>query len=313
MPKGGFMTITLSGANDYRISEELRKLLSNFISVHGDMAVEKLFADEADYQKIYDALTSLPFLSDKKMVILWDPSANKQFVEKAEYLIENIADSTDVVFVERKIDKRLSLYKLLKKQTDYREFPELDENQLASWLVEQAKTQKAQISVSDARFLVERLGTNQQMLSSELNKVALYDKNITKKSIEINTEAIPQSSIFELLDSVFSGDSKRALTLYREQRALQVEPIQIISMLVWQFQIVALIKASKGLTSDQIARESKNSPYTVAKTMRIASKISLTQLRRMIHDLLELDVKRKTQKIDDDEALQHYILSIYNK
>jgi DNA polymerase-3 subunit delta len=161
--------------------------------------------------------------------------------------------------------------------------------------------------------LVERLGTNQQMLSSELNKVALYDKNITKKSIEINTEAIPQSSIFELLDSVFSGDSKRALTLYREQRALQVEPIQIISMLVWQFQIVALIKASKGLTSDQIARESKNSPYTVAKTMRIASKISLTQLRRMIHDLLELDVKRKTQKIDDDEALQHYILSIYNK
>lgn len=305
--------ITLSGANDYRISEELRKLLSNFISVHGDMAVEKLFADEADYQKIYDALTSLPFLSDKKMVILWDPSANKQFVEKAEYLIENIADSTDVVFVEQKIDKRSSLYKLLKKQTDYREFPELDENQLASWLVEQAKAQKAQISVSDARFLVERLGTNQQMLSSELNKVALYDKNITKKSIEINTEAIPQSSIFELLDSVFSGDNKRALTLYREQRALQVEPIRIISMLVWQFQIIALIKASKGLTSDQIARESKNSPYTVAKTMRIASKISLTQLRRMIHDLLELDVKRKTQKIDDDEALQLYILSLYTK
>ena len=307
------MTITLSGANDYRISEELHKLLSNFMSVHGDMAVEKLFADEVDYQKIYDALTSLPFLSDKKLVILWDPSANKQFVEKAEYLIENIADSTDVIFVEQKIDKRSSLYKLLKKQTDYREFPELDENQLANWLVEKAKAQKAQISVSDARFLVERLGTNQQMLSSELNKVALYDKNITKKSIEMNTEAIPQSSIFELLDSVFSGDSKRALTLYREQRALQVEPIRIISMLVWQFQIIALIKASKSLTSDQIARESKNSPYTVAKTMRIASKISLSQLRRMIHDLLELDVKRKTQKIDDDEALQLYILSLYTK
>jgi DNA polymerase III delta subunit len=47
--------------------------------------------------------------------------------------------------------------------------------------------------------------------------------------------------------------------------------------------------------------------------MRIASKISLSQLRRMIHDLLELDVKRKTQKIDDDEALQLYILSLYTK
>jgi DNA polymerase-3 subunit delta len=307
------MTITLSGANDYRISEELHKLLSDFISTHGDMAVEKLFADEVDYQKIYDALTSLPFLSTKKMVVVWNPSFNKQFVEKADYLLNNIADSTDVIFVEQKIDKRSSLYKLLKKQTNYCEFQELDENELAGWLVKQAKAQNADISNSDARFLIERLGLNQQMLFSELSKVALYDKDITKKSIKMNTEAIPQSSIFELLDSVFSGDSKRALALYREQRALQVEPQRIISMLVWQFQIIALIKASKGLNSDQIAKESKNSPYTVAKTMRVASKITLSQLRLMIHDLLELDVRLKTQKIDADEALQVYILNIYTK
>ena len=307
------MTITLSGSNDYQIGEELHKILLDFTSTHGDVAIEKLFADEVDYQKIYDALTSLPFLSTKKMVVIWNPSANKQFVEKAEYLLNNIADSTDAVFVEQKIDKRSSLYKLLKKMTRYHEFGELDENGLARWLVEQAQLQKAQISVSDARFLIERLGLNQKLLLSELNKIALYDKIITKESIEMNTEAIPQSSIFQLLDSVFSGDSKRALKLYQEQRALQIEPQMIISMMVWQFQIIALIKAAKNLSSDQIAKESKNSPYTVSKTMRIASKITLTELRRMIHDLLELDIKLKSKKIDADEALQFYILNLYTK
>jgi len=304
------MIVTLSGSNDYLISKELHKLLSDFSASHGDMAVEKLFADEVDYQKIYDALTSLPFLSTRKMVVIYDPSTNKQFIEKAEYLLNNMADSTDVIFMETKIDKRSSLYTILKKQTDYREFNKLDENGLVNWLVGLAKTQKATISSSDARFLVERLGTNQQMLFSELSKVALYDKNITKKTIELNTEPIPQSSIFNLLESIFSGDSKRALTLYKEQRALQVDPQIIISMIVWQFQIISLIKAGRNLSSEQIAKDAKMKPYTVSKTTRIASKITLSQLRRMIHDLLDLDIKLKSKKIDPDEALELYILSL---
>ena len=307
------MIVTISGPNDYLISNELHKILSDFSATHGDMAIEKLFADEVDYQKIYDSLTGLAFLSTKKMVVIRDPSSNKQFAEKADYLLNNLADSTDVVLVESKIDKRSSLYKLLKKQTDYREFQELDVNALASWLVNFAKTKNASISDANARFLIDRLGTNQQMLFSELSKVALYDKNITKESIEINTEAIPQSSIFELLDSIFSGDSKKALALYEEQRALQVEPQQIISMLVWQFQIISIIKAAKQLSSDQIAKDAKINPYVVSKTVRIASKITLTQLRRMIHDLVELDIRLKTESIDADEALQLYILSLYSQ
>ena len=305
------MIITLSGPNDYLIISELHRLLSDFSTINGDMAVEKLFADEVDYQKIYDALTSLPFLSAKKMVVIWNPSTNSQFSDNAEYLLGNLADSTEVIFVESKIDKRSSLYKLLKKQTDYREFPELDANSLVHWLVNLAKTQNASISETNARFLVERLGLNQQMLFSELNKVALYDKNITRESIEVTTEPIPQSSMFELLNSVFSANSKKALVLYQEQRDLKQEPQKIISMLVWQFHIIAIIKAAKQLSVEQIAKDSKINPYVISKTSTMTSKITLSQLRHMIRDLLELDVRLKTESIDADEALKLYILSLY--
>jgi DNA polymerase-3 subunit delta len=298
VPEGDFVKITLSGHNDYMISNELNRLVSDFTAKYGDMAVEKLYGDEVDYQRIYDSLTGLPFLSTQKMVVIRDPSSNKQFLEKAEYLLNNLPDSTDVIFVESRMDKRSSLYKMLKKQTDYRDFSELDENGLASWLVAQAKVKNGSLSSADARFLVERIGTNQQLLSSELSKVLLYDTNINRKTIELTTEAIPQSTIFDL---------------YTDQRALKVEPQQIISMLVWQFHIIALIKSAKQLSTEQIAKIAKINPYVVSKTAKIASKITLRQLRHMIHDLLELDVRLKSESLDTDDALKLYILSLYSQ
>jgi DNA polymerase III delta subunit len=179
--------------------------------------------------------------------------------------------------------------------------------------VAQAKVKNGSLSSADARFLVERIGTNQQLLSSELSKVLLYDTNINRKTIELTTEAIPQSTIFDLLDSIFSGNSKRALALYTDQRALKVEPQQIISMLVWQFHIIALIKSAKQLSTEQIAKIAKINPYVVSKTAKIASKITLRQLRHMIHDLLELDVRLKSESLDTDDALKLYILSLYSQ
>ncbi len=51
----------------------------------------------------------------------------------------DIPETTDVVMVEPKFDKRLNYYKFLKKHADFREFTEPDAAGLARWLVEAAK------------------------------------------------------------------------------------------------------------------------------------------------------------------------------
>jgi DNA polymerase III subunit delta len=304
------MVITLTGENGFALGQELKKLVNSFVAENSDMAIERLDGDEAEFVRIQEALTSLPFLVNKKMVVLRSPSANKKFTEEAERLLGDVPETTDVLLVEPKLDKRLSYYKYLKKATDFREFPQLDTNGLAQWLSKTAKGQKGSLGLSDARYLVERVGTNQQLLANELEKLLIHDPTVTRHAIDELTEQAPQSTIFQLLDAAFAGNSKRALELYNEQRALKVETPQIVAMLAWQLHVLAIIKTAGQKGPNDIAREAKLSPFVVQKSSNIAGKLSLGELKKLIADLLNIDVRSKRESIDPDEALQHYLLSL---
>lgn len=306
------MIITLYGENAFALQQELHKLVDAFEKEHGDLALERIDCEESEYAQIQATLTSLPFLASKKMVVLRSPSTNKQFVEHVEQILDEVPESTDVILVESKLDKRQSYYKFLKKQTDFREFPELDLQGLANWLVAEAKRQKGEISMSDARYLAERVGLNQQLLGNELEKLILYNPKVTRESIDLLTDATPQSTIFQLLDAAFAGNTKRALNLYQEQRAMKVEPIQIIAMISWQLNVLAIVMTAGDRSPQAIAKEAKLNPYVVTKSQGIARKLTLQQLKTLVKDLLDIDVKSKSTNLDADEALQHYILKLAN-
>ncbi len=304
------MIITLNGENDFDLQNELQKLVANFIDIHGDLAIERLDCEEVDFGQIHASLTSLPFLASKKMVVLRRPSTNKQFVDQAEQLLTEIPETTDVILIEPKLDKRLAYYKYLKKATDFRDFYELDLNGIAQWLVTNTKTKNGVISLSDARYLAERVGINQQLLAGELEKLILYDPKITRQTIDLLTEPAPQSTIFQLLEVAFASNTKQAIKLYKEQRSMKIEPVQIIAMLTWQLNVLAIIKTAGNRSTQDIAKQAKINPYVVSKSQGIAQKLSLNDVKTLIKDLLEIDMASKRTSIDIDEALQHYILKL---
>ena len=304
------MITTLTGSNSFLLNAELKKLIKLFIFEHSDMGVERFDGEEVEYDRIREALESLPFLANRKLIVLRAPSANKEFVEKAERLLSEIPEITDVIIHEPRLDKRSVYYKFLKKNTEYKEFNEPDEYGLSKWLGEQSKSLGGSISQPDARYLVERVGTNQQLLDNELKKLLAYDLKVTKQSIDLLTEPTLRSTVFQLLDAAFTGNAKLMLKLYMEQRASKVEPQQIISMLAWQLHILAVIKASGERSDDQIAGDAKINPFVVRKSRQIARSITTAKLKSLIHKLAQLDMQMKTTSIDADDAVQAYLLDI---
>lgn len=304
------MITTLTGSNNFGLKVEQDWLIGAFLKEHGDMALERLDGEDVELDRIRESLESMPFLSSKKLVVLRTPSANKTFVEHADKLLANIPESTDVIVIEPKLDKRLGYYKFLKKATDFKEFNELDEYSLSKWLVEYAKAEGGVLSQADARHIIERVGTNQQMLANELAKLLSYHSVVTRQTIDLLTEQTPQSTIFELLDAVFAGNTKRALALYQEQRALKVEPQQILAMLAWQLHITVLIKSAGGRSVEEISREAKLNPFVVRKSQALANKLHMAELRNLVRRALELDVRIKSESINADDALQHFLFSI---
>ncbi|MDB5185751.1 MAG: polymerase subunit delta [Candidatus Saccharibacteria bacterium] len=302
------MISTLTGANNWTLQAKLQEYVSVYLKEYGDMGLERLDGEEASMERIREAVTTLPFLEAKKLVIVRNPSALKEFSEKFADLLKEIPDTTDVIIVETKLDKRSSYYKTLKKDTQYQEFTELDGNGLAAWLASTAKEQGGSLSSTDARLLVERVGVNQQMLSKELEKLLAYDSKITKATIELLTEKSPQSTIFELIDAAMSGNTKRALQLYDEQRQQKVEPQQVIAMLAWQLHVLAIVKAAGGKNPNDIASEAKLNPYVVRKVEGLARRMTMNDIKRLIGELLDIDVSLKTRSIDADEVLQNYLI-----
>jgi DNA polymerase-3 subunit delta len=301
---------TLTGENSFASGEVISQLIDSFVAKYGDLTLERIDGEDDDFGNIQQALTNLPFLATRQLVVLRAPSKNKQFAEQFEQLLEAVPTTSDVIIIEPKLDKRLNYYKFLKKKTDFQEFPELDHNGLVRWLSLSVKERGGSLGSSDARYLVDRVGLNQQLLTHELDKLFLYSPHITRQTIDVLTEPVPQSSIFQLLEAAFAGYAKQTLDLYAEQRALKVEPQQIIAMLSWQLHVVAVIKAAGERSADQIAQEARMSPYVVRKSQSIAHQLSLADLRKRVADLAMIDKRLKRTPINPDEALQHYLLSL---
>jgi DNA polymerase-3 subunit delta len=304
------MITTLTGPNSYLIQTELHKIRNDFVSKFGDVGLEQLDGDEATAERLIEAVQSLAFLAPKKLVVLRNPSTHKSFTESIETILSGVPETSDIIIIEPKFDKRSSYYKVLKTKTEFKEYTELDRVKLNNWIVQYAKERKGQISLNDAHYLVERVGQNQQLLASEINKLLTFSQSIDQTNIDLLTDQAPQGSIFELLDAAFSGRQKRAISLYRQQRALKTEPQQIIAMIAWQLHVLALVVTAGNRSSNEIAREAHLNPFVVQKTMHLAKNLSLVQVKGLVARALDLDIKLKSQTIDVDDALQHFLLTL---
>lgn len=304
------MIITLTGNNSFALRSRLNELTNEFVEKYGDLALEKFDGEEDEAKVMVEGLQSLPFLAQKKFVVIRSGGANKKFAEAIEQIISSIGESTDVVFYEPQIDKRTAYYKVLKSQTQLEEFNELDAHSLAKWLVDEAKNHGGQLSISDASYLVERVGTNQNSLASELNKLLIYKSEITHQSIDLLTDKTPQSKVFDLLDAAFGGRKEQALRLYEDQRAQRVEPQAILAMIAWQLQQVAVAKMAGDRPITEVSLDSGMKQYPLSKAKGLADKLSDKKLKEMVAEALDIDWRSKTTSLDLDEALKTYVVGL---
>lgn len=306
------MIRTLTGANGFLMRQELRSLTAEFIKQYGEFGYERVSAEDHDYNALLDRVQTLPFLAEKRLVVIDNPASNKQLAEKITDFLASVNDQTDVVFVEVKFDKRSVIYKTLKKQTDLHEYAEPDEPGLVRWLSQEAQAQGGRLSTNDARLLVQRVGINQLRLSNELKKLLSYDATVSRQSIELLTTQTPQSTTFELLDAAFAGRTSRALALYDEQRRQKVEPHAILALIGWQLHVLAVVKSGQSLPPAEVASKAKLNPFVVRKTAGLARQVSQPALTALINKTLRLDIRLKSEAMDADAAVQELLLSISN-
>lgn len=303
------MVYTLTGKNAYQLSEHLDKVVIEFVKKHGDLALERQDASEVDADSIIQASQSLPFLAERKLVLVKQVAQNAELLDRIEELVERNQESVDVYLVDPLFDKRKSSYKKLQKLTSLIDFKHLRENDVTRWVVDHAKQSGGKISRSEATTLVDRVGDNQQLLAKEVEKLILFSPEITNETIEMLTDQSVQSSIFSLLEAAFKADQKKTMQLYQQQRQAQVDPNYIIAMLTWQLQSIALAVYAVPATVQELTKAGQSS-FAAEKALLIAETVSKEALKKLVQELSDIDVQIKNSAVDADAALELFFLKV---
>ncbi len=303
--------ITLAGSNSYLIENELNVRLKSFIASSGEIGVERIDASVANPNDVLPRLSSPSLFAAEKITVIRGLSANKEFSEQFINLLEQpYPYETDILVVEPRIDARSRLYKTLKQKTDFKLFNELRPYELSKWIIKSVASREGSISANVAEYLVERVGPNQEQIDNEIEKLILYDKEITKANIDLLVEPSIGSTTFDLAQAAFSHDVHKAIGLYLEQRALRVDPAIIIGSLAWQINLLALVKSDPSKSDEQLAKDNGINPWAISKAKRLAKDINTSDLVYAVDKLLEIDSKSKSTSINIDDALLYYLLKI---
>lgn len=303
------MLRAIFGENDFVVKQRKKALIAEYLDEFGsDIGLEQ-FDSSVEPQTLWQSVTAQPFLVSKKLVIVNNPSEK---TELAEFLLEKsgeVPETTDLVIVEGKLDKRKAYYKGLKKLSNGEECNPLDDHAIADWLVKTAKEKGLALTKSQAQKIINRAGNDQWRLDSELEKLSVHDK-LTDELIENLVELSPQETIFNLLDSLAAGNSKKALELYEGLRKQQLDPHYVMSMLAWQMDNILIVGFAGSRSDNQIAKEAKMNPYVVQKTRSLTRRLNKKSLENAVVLLTKTDEKLKSSTTSADDLVQFLIMQL---
>lgn len=293
------MIYVLSGQNRHLAREKLVEIIQEFSKKYGESAVERYQGEDIDPANLVAILNGQSLFASSKLIIFRDMlAANKSANEKFLEMMDSIPEETSVVLLEGELDKRTSAYKKLSKQQGFFEFKELGPAELASFVSSYVKRHNKSINNGAVQELLARSGSDQSRLKNELDKLISYvDTEITKDDITILVEQSVDDQVFELLDNALRGRAQPALNILRDMEAAHKDPHQVLGMLIWQVQTLAIVKSGEDRPESQIAKEAKIHPFVVQKTKALTSNMSGAQINKIINLAAELDIKSKSTSL----------------
>lgn len=283
------MIISLVGSNNFIILQKKKQIVDDFMAKYGNLAVENIEAD-FEIEKARSALLNLPFLVEKKLVVLSEPSANKELSEKLIEWLGNIDNQVDVLIIESKPDKRTAWYKYIQKNTELVSCDEIDEISTRKWILNIVREKGGEIDEGAVSLLISNTGLNQQQIYNEVNKLINYNPKITSETVNLLVEPIPKDTVFSLLEALISGNQAKTIDLYDSLRQSGIDANEILAMLGWQLHTILLVKSSQFEKNENSGLH----PFVVQKNISIAKRLSFKDFEKLLDLIIsaELSIKK---------------------
>lgn len=315
---------------EYLLKETKKKYIDelyeslNYINIDG----EKL-----RFSSIENANETLPFMSEKKLVVIndWESLVKKQREssesdeEKFVEYLESPNPQSILIFILNgdKIDKRRKIIKSFSKYGRIIEVNRLSDTEITNWISKQIKSKEKKINNSDINKIIEYTGyfdkeSDSDLFGIENEIIKIVDfvgdrENITTDDIEKIVTKSVQSSIFELVDLIAQRNMRDSINNLRNLVESGVAIQMIVYMINRQLRLIfsAKVYLDKGY-SQRLIKEKMGIRYDfiVGKLILQSKNFTIDEIKLAIIKSSDLDLNIKLGKIDEEIGLEKLVVEI---
>lgn len=310
------------GENTYLIEKEVKNIKKNFGEII--QGINYVAIEQNSLENIIPELQTPAFGYPKKLIVVKNcdllkkelktkKTKNMEVAQKiAEYIEENhqeLQETTILLIIEESVDKTNSLYKMIEKYGETKEFKELNIVELSQTLKSICSAYKVNIDNETIKYLIETSGTSMQELINEIRKLIEYagtNGTIDKKAVDLLAIPKIEAVIFDLTDSLGSKQIGKALETLRNL-IYNKEPIQKILITLYNhFKKLYLVKLAQKENTNitEVLNLKPNQTFLTTKYKKQSGYFEEKQLREILEELINLDTQSKSGQIDLNIGLE---------
>ena len=302
----------LYGEEDY-LKRMYRDRLKKAVLGDGDEMNYSYFeGKDIDFPTLREAANTLPFFSDHRIIVVENSRMFKNASEMADYLPQ-MPDTTVVVFVEKKVDKRNKLYKYVNKNGVAVEMTTMTERELKAWVAVILKQNGRKMLESTASYFLEQVENSMTNVKNELDKLISYTEGreeIARDDIDAVCSVQVTGRIFQMMDAVASGNQGETLRLYHDLLTLRESPMSMLYLLTRHFNVLLQVKAMSGrYDKSEMAKRAGVPPFAVGKYQSQCHRCSGEKLRRRLDAWIETEYQFKRGSIGDQLGVELLLIS----
>ena len=290
-----------------------------------DLNREVFQATESAGSDIINSVETLPFLTDKRIVIL--KSANKLKNDDFKIItkvIENPVDTTCFIIVfpdkiKNSTSKRKDLISLCEGSDNCYcvDCKKMYEKDVKLFIQDEFNNRGKTIEPDVVQQIINDTGFDLQNVSNEIEKISLYlgedKKNVTVEDFVKISGFTKEINVFMLTNSIEEKNLKYSLFIIEQMLKSGESAIGLlsaISVAVRKMLTAKSLMEEKNYTSQDALNYIRVYSYFQYKYLNNLSKYTLLHLKKSLGEILKTDIALKTGKTDDKSSLENLVLFI---
>jgi DNA polymerase-3 subunit delta len=270
-------------------------------------------ATEGGAQAAIAAARTFPMMAPRRMVVLDNV---ERLVERdaAEVIGYARAPQTRTVLVltAAELDRRTTLVRVLADGGGVVEFAKLKGYELERWAEARFRVLGSRISTASLKRLVDLVGSELDVLESEIEKLVLFcagETTIPDRAVDALVERSRQHGIFELTRALGRRDRASALRLVGSLMAGGEPPLVIVTMLARHFRQVLVAKEldAQGRSAGEIASAAQIPPFLRDEFIAQARATDRAAAEAAYLRLAEADRRFKSSSVDPRMFMERLI------